>query len=102
MLRCLIQCFGMWEYTTVHGIAKKSRINLYLNDQEYVPKCITETNNTFYYFSDCIELRDPHCAWDSFKAACVSVDLVTSYHFLVQDVRFGNVSKCKTSSGMVK
>lgn len=53
----------------------------------------------FYCFSDCIELRDPHCAWDSFKTACVSVDLATSYHFLVQDVRFGNASKCKSSSG---
>ncbi|KAJ8983871.1 hypothetical protein NQ317_000907 [Molorchus minor] len=45
--------------------------------------------------SDCIELRDPHCAWDSLKGACVSVDAITSFRYLIQDVRHGNSSKCR-------
>ncbi|KAG5895086.1 hypothetical protein JTB14_023261 [Gonioctena quinquepunctata] len=45
--------------------------------------------------SECIELRDPHCAWDSIKEACVSVDEVTSFRYLIQDVRRGNISKCR-------
>nr|CAH7717572.1 unnamed protein product [Callosobruchus chinensis] len=45
--------------------------------------------------SECLELRDPHCAWDSLKGACVSVDAVTSFRYHIQDVRRGNASKCR-------
>ncbi|KAJ8914769.1 hypothetical protein NQ315_013272, partial [Exocentrus adspersus] len=48
--------------------------------------------------SDCIELRDPHCAWDPLKIECVSVDTVTSFRYLIQDVRKGNASKCRIQS----
>ncbi|XP_060515938.1 semaphorin-1A-like [Cylas formicarius] len=48
--------------------------------------------------NECLELRDPHCAWDQFKNLCVSVDAVTSFRYLVQDVKRGNGSKCKMQS----
>ncbi|CAH0562660.1 unnamed protein product [Brassicogethes aeneus] len=43
----------------------------------------------------CVELRDPHCAWDTKHGACVSVDAVTSRRFLIQDVRYGEVARCR-------
>ncbi|XP_066248639.1 semaphorin-1A-like [Euwallacea similis] len=48
--------------------------------------------------SECIEIRDPHCAWDQLKNVCVSMDAVTSFRYLVQDVARGNASKCKAST----
>ncbi|CAH1121167.1 unnamed protein product [Ceutorhynchus assimilis] len=48
--------------------------------------------------SECIELRDPHCAWDQLRNLCVSVDAVTSFRYLVQDVARGDNSKCKVST----
>lgn len=50
------------------------------------------------FVSECIELRDPHCAWDQLKNLCVSMDAVTSFRYLVQDVAKGNASKCKVST----
>lgn len=54
--------------------------------------------NNYPFSSECIELRDPHCAWDQLKNLCVSVDAVTSFRYLVQDVARGNGSKCKAST----
>ncbi|KAF7287498.1 hypothetical protein GWI33_001459 [Rhynchophorus ferrugineus] len=48
--------------------------------------------------NDCIELRDPHCAWDQLKNLCVSIDAVTSFRYLVQDIKRGNGSRCKIST----
>ncbi|XP_050313585.1 semaphorin-1A-like [Anthonomus grandis grandis] len=45
--------------------------------------------------SECVELRDPHCAWDQIKNVCVSVDSVTNFRYLVQDVAKGSAAKCK-------
>jgi semaphorin 6 len=47
--------------------------------------------------SECVELQDPHCAWDAKQNACVSIDVVTSYRFLIQDVVRGDKSKCWSS-----
>ncbi|RZB39945.1 semaphorin-1a [Asbolus verrucosus] len=44
--------------------------------------------------SECVELQDPHCAWDAKQNSCVSIDIVTSYRFLIQDVLRGDGSKC--------
>ncbi|EFA11605.1 semaphorin-1a [Tribolium castaneum] len=43
---------------------------------------------------DCVELQDPHCAWDAKQNLCVSIDTVTSYRFLIQDVVRGDDNKC--------
>lgn len=45
----------------------------------------------------CIELQDPHCGWDAKQRKCVSMDNVTSRRFILQDVRFGDKSKCLLS-----
>lgn len=50
-----------------------------------------------FFCSDCIQLQDPHCAWDAKQNSCVSVDDVTSYRFLIQDVLRGDSSKCWSS-----
>lgn len=62
---------------------------------------IITTFNTFtvvltepFLFSECVELRDPHCAWDRKHDACVSVDTATTRRYLIQDVRQGDVSWC--------
>lgn len=53
-------------------------------------------NGGFYAFcSECIELRDPHCGWDTLKGSCVSIDTITSKRYVIQDVRYGDVHKCK-------
>ncbi|CAH1153239.1 unnamed protein product [Phaedon cochleariae] len=52
---------------------------------------------TIHHCNECMELRDPHCAWDLMKSACVSLDAVTSFRYLVQDVKNGNILKCKNS-----
>lgn len=39
-------------------------------------------------------LQDPHCAWDAKQNLCVSIDAVTSYRFLIQDVIRGDDDKC--------
>jgi semaphorin 6 len=49
------------------------------------------------FCSECVELQDPHCAWDAKQNACVSIDVVTSYRFLIQDVVRGDKSKCWSS-----
>ncbi|CAG9855517.1 unnamed protein product [Phyllotreta striolata] len=48
--------------------------------------------------SDCLELRDPHCAWDSIKSDCVSVDRATTFSYLIQDIRNGSSLKCRGRS----
>lgn len=58
-----------------------------LNHCEHISRC-----------SECLELRDPHCAWDSLKGACVSVDAVTSFRYLIQDIKNGSTIKCRATS----
>lgn len=48
--------------------------------------------------NECIELRDPHCAWDQLKNLCVSVDMATSLRYLIQDIKRGDASRCKIST----
>ncbi|XP_050497231.1 semaphorin-1A [Diabrotica virgifera virgifera] len=48
--------------------------------------------------SDCLELRDPHCAWNSFTRTCVRVEMSNLNKQLTQDIRNGGAVKCRTSS----
>lgn len=52
----------------------------------------TTTSTTF---SDCISLQDPHCAWDYHNAACENVDNITSRLSFVQDIKHGDVERCR-------
>lgn len=74
-------------YGKVVAISKGETKLVTLNHCRFIATC-----------GECIELRDPHCAWDQLKNLCVSVDAVTSFRYLVQDVARGNGSKCKVST----
>ncbi|KAL1492772.1 hypothetical protein ABEB36_010971 [Hypothenemus hampei] len=74
-------------YGKVIAVSKGETKLLTLNHCKFIATC-----------SECIELRDPHCAWDQVTSLCVSVDAVTSFRYLVQDIQRGNGSKCKVST----
>ncbi|ENN81109.1 hypothetical protein D910_02644 [Dendroctonus ponderosae] len=73
-------------YGKVIAVSKGETKLVTLNHCKFIASC-----------SECIELRDPHCAWDQVKNLCVSVDQATSFRYLVQDIIKSNGSKCKVS-----
>lgn len=46
------------------------------------------------FSSDCVKLQDPYCAWDPKQTSCVSLDVATDDHYLIQDVVTGDENKC--------
>nr|XP_023020455.1 semaphorin-1A-like isoform X2 [Leptinotarsa decemlineata] len=85
------------QLKTVPGYGKVVAVSL--NEVKLVTLNHCKTINRC---SECIELRDPHCAWDSIKDMCVSVDEVTSFRYLFQDVRRGDTSRCRDQLGNKK
>ncbi|XP_065165255.1 semaphorin-1A-like isoform X2 [Atheta coriaria] len=46
----------------------------------------------------CVQLQDPHCAWNTKKLSCVSLDKTrTLKRALIQDIYKGDESKCRTA-----
>jgi len=55
--------------------------------------------NNMHSCRECVQLQDPHCAWNTKLETCISLDVNTSLRrLLIQDVIRGDDSKCRSSS----